>query len=66
MDAIRQYVSTAAAGISLGAALMAVVPVEIMRVVGLENADQMVAAKITFVAALVWLAARSSINIRWK
>ena len=66
IDSIGQYVSTAAAGVSIGAAVRALAPIEIMELIGLEHADHTIAAKITFVSALVWLAARASINIRWK
>ena len=45
---------------------MALMPVEILQFVGLKHAPHIVAAKIAFVAALVWLAARSSIHVRWK
>jgi hypothetical protein len=45
IDALREYVATAAAGISIGAAVMIVVPLELMRAAGLENADQGVAIK---------------------
>jgi hypothetical protein len=66
IDAIRGRLSIAAAGISVGAALTVLIPADIMRFAGFGNVDQTVAAKITFIAALVWLAARASIIIRWK
>ena len=37
IDTIRQYVATAAAGISIGAALMIVAPAEVMRLVGFRE-----------------------------
>ena len=67
IDTIRQYVATAAAGISIGAALMIVAPAEVMRLVGLENTDHMVAVTTAIVAAAVSIAARRTrITIRWK
>jgi hypothetical protein len=67
IDTIRQYVATAAAGISIGAALMIVAPTEVMRLVGLENTDHMVAVKTAIFAAAVSIAARGTrITIRWK
>jgi hypothetical protein len=67
INAFREYVATAAAGISIGAALMIVVPVELMRAAGLENADQGVAIKTAVFAAAVSMVARiTRINIRRK
>jgi hypothetical protein len=67
IDSLREYVATAAAGVSIGAALMIVVPVELMRAAGLENADQGVAIKTAVLAAAVSLAARMTrINIHRK
>jgi hypothetical protein len=67
IDALREYLATAAAGISIGAALMIVVPVDLMRAAGLENADQGVAIKTAVCAAAVSMVARiTRINIRRK
>ena len=67
LDTIREYVARAAAGISIGAALMIVAPAELMRLVGLENTDHIVAVKIAILAAAVSIAARRTrITIRWK
>ena len=66
VETLRQYVATASAGISIGAALMIVVPVEVMRVAGLENANQIVAVKTAIVAAAISLAARLRITIGRK
>ena len=67
IDAIRQYVATAAAGITFGAALMIVMPGEITRLAGLESLDHTVAVKVAVCAAAVSLAARwTRINIRRK
>jgi hypothetical protein len=57
IDGIRQYVATAAGGISIGAALMIAVPVELMRVAGLEDANRMVAVKTAILGAAISLAA---------
>lgn len=67
IDSLREYVAMAAAGVSIGAALMIVVPVELMRAAGLENAEQGVAIKTAVLAAAVSLAARMTrINIHRK
>jgi hypothetical protein len=67
IEAIRQYVAMAAAGISIGAAVMIAVPVEVMRLAGFENADQGVAIKTAILAAAASMAARMTrINIRRK
>ena len=67
VDAFRQFVATASGGISIGAALMIVVPVEVMRVAGLENANQMVAVKTAILAAAISLVARGMrVTIRRK
>jgi hypothetical protein len=66
LDAMRDYVANAAAGISIGAAMMIFVPIEVIRAAGLENANQMVAIKTTLVAAAVSLVARRFRIIRRK
>src|SRR5690349_718130 len=58
VDAIRQYVATAAGGISIGASLMILVPAELMRIAGLQHANHMVAVKTAILAAAISLAAR--------
>jgi hypothetical protein len=58
IDAIRQYVATAAGGISIGAALMTIAPVAVTRLVGLEHPDQMLAAKTAILAAAISLVVR--------
>ena len=64
---VGRPVATAAAGISIGAAVMIVVPLELMRAAVLENADQGVAIKTAVWAAGVSMAARMTrINIRRK
>ena len=66
IDAIREQVSVAAAGICLGASFTLLIPSALMRFAGFDDAIQTVAAEIAFFAALVWLAARVSIAVRWK
>jgi hypothetical protein len=67
IDEIRQYVATAAGGVSIGAALMIVAPVELMGAVGLENGDQTVAVRTAIVAGAIALAARATrITVRRK
>jgi hypothetical protein len=66
IDAIRDYVANATGGISIGAAVMIFVPIDVIRAAGLENANQMVAIKTTLVAAAVSLVARRFRIIRRK
>jgi hypothetical protein len=66
IDAIREHISIAAAGISFGAALWIVMPDGILSFAGIERAQPTLAATVCFVAALVWLFARASIHGRWK
>ena len=66
VDAIREQVSVAAAGICLGASFTLLIPSAVMRSAGFDDAIQTVAAEVAYFAALVWLAARASIAVRWK
>ena len=63
IDAIREYVRTAAAGVTIGAALIVFAPVEIVRAFGLENAER-IAIKVALFAATVWAIARVTRVIR--
>jgi hypothetical protein len=56
--AVQQFVAKAAGGISIGAALMIVAPLDVMSFVGLEHPDQMIAVKTALLAAAVSIAAR--------
>jgi hypothetical protein len=67
IDALREYLATAAGGISIGAAVMIVVPIDVLRAAGLENADTGIAIKTAVLAAGVSMVARMTrINIRRK
>jgi len=65
INASREYVSVAAAGICIGAVLMIFMPAEITSLAGLEHIDHMVAVKTALVAAAVSIIARKTrIRIR--
>ena len=67
VDAIRHFIAKAAGGITIGAALMIVAPLDVLHFVGLEHPDQMIAIKTALLAAAVSLAARyTRISIRRK
>jgi hypothetical protein len=63
IGAIREYVRTAAAGVTIGAALIVFAPVEIARAFGLENAER-IAIKVALLAATVWKNRRGVMPLR--
>ena len=58
IDGIREFLATAAGGISIGAAIMICIPVEVMSFAGLDNPDQSIAIKIALLAAAISFVAR--------
>ena len=53
VEAVRNYVGRAAAGVAIGASIVNFAPIGIARTVGLENARP-AGIKIALVAAAVW------------
>ena len=67
IDSIRQYVATAAGGISIGAALTIILPIDLLRIVGLEHSDATIAVKMAVIGMVVSIVARRTrIIIRRK
>jgi hypothetical protein len=60
IDGIREFLATAASGISIGAGIMICVPVELMSFAGLDNPDQSIAIKIALLAAAISFVARKA------
>jgi hypothetical protein len=67
IDAIREFLATAAGGIAIGAAIMICVPVEVMSFAGLDHSDQSIAVKTAlFAAAISFVARKVRFTIRRK
>jgi hypothetical protein len=67
IDAIREFLATAAAGIAIGAAIMICVPVEVMSLAGLDHTDQNIAIHTAiFAAAISFIARKIRFTVRRK